>query len=112
VVLVLGPQPKDESAYGVAEVLRFLEELHVPLLVWSTGRPSAKTVSEDRLPLTVSSPWGQARHIGTVSRMLAAVGVLRDVLETQSIVWVEGAHLPQRITLDGQTGLSLVGVRP
>jgi hypothetical protein len=112
VVLVLGPQPKDESAYRVAEVLRFLDALHVPLLVWSTGRPSGGTVSEDRLPLALSSPWGQARHIGAVGRLLRAVEGLRDVLEGQSIVWVEGAHLPQRIGLDGQSGLSLVGVQP
>ena len=112
VVLVLGPQPKDESAYGVDEVLRFLDDLHVPLLVWTTGRPSAKTISEDRLPLALPSSWGQARHIGSVSRLLRAVGSLRDVLDRQSIVWVEGAHLPQRISLDSQSGFSLVGVQP
>src|SRR5204863_4406612 len=61
VVLVLGPDPKDESAYRVDEVRRYLADLRVPLLVWNTGKPSRRTVSDDRLPLTKRTPWGEAR---------------------------------------------------
>jgi len=112
VVLVLGPEPKDESAYGAEEVLRFLEQLHVPLLVWSTGRPSNKTLSEDRRPLHAASPWGKADDIGSVSRILEAVERLRDVLDHQHTVWVEGAHLPSSVTVDRSArGIHVAGLR-
>ena len=112
VVLVLGPEPRDESAYGAEEVLRFLEQLHVPLLVWSTGRPSNKTLSEDRRPLHAASPWGKADDIGSVSRILAAVERLRNVLDHQHTVWVEGAHLPGSVTVDRSArGIRVAGQR-
>lgn len=112
VVLVLGPEPKDESAYGAEEVLRFLEQLHVPLLVWSTGRPSNKTLSEDRRPLHAASPWGKADDIGSVSRILEAVERLRDVLDHQHTVWIEGAHLPSSVTVDRSArGIHVAGLR-
>ena len=112
VVLVLGPEPKDESAYGAEEVLRFLEQLYVPLLVWSTGRPSNKTLSEDRRPLHAASPWGKADDIGSVSRILAAVERLRDVLDHQHTAWVEGAHLPSSVTVDRSArGIHVAGLR-
>lgn len=111
VVLVLGPQPRDESAYGIAEVLRYLEELRVPLLVWSTGRPSARTVSEDRRPLAMKTPWGKAADVGSLNRFLRAIEGLREVLDHQCTVWVEGSHLPSRITLaPAVKGLQLAGV--
>ena len=112
VVLVLGPEPKDESAYGAEEVLRFLEQLHVPLLVWSTGRPSNKTLSEDRRPLHAASAWGKADDIGSVSRILEAVERLRDVLDHQHTAWVEGAHLPGSVTVDRSArGIHVAGLR-
>ncbi|HXT22298.1 MAG TPA: hypothetical protein VN923_16205, partial [Thermoanaerobaculia bacterium] len=110
VVLVLGPDPRDESAYGAGEVLRFLEELRVPLLVWSTGRPSSKTLSEDRRALSAASAWGKAQDVGSVSRILAAVERLRDTLDHQHTVWIEGAHLPSSVTVDSTArGVQLVG---
>lgn len=112
VVLVLGPQPKDESAYRVAEVLRYVEELRVPLLVWSTGRPSSRTVSEDRRPLVTTTPWGKADDIGSLSRILRAVEGLRATLDHQYTVWVEGSHLPNSIALaPGAKGFQLAGER-
>ena len=111
VVLVLGPDPRDESAYGAPEVLRFLAELRVPLLVWSTGRPSTKTLSEDRRALSAASTWGKAQDIGSVSRILAAVERLRDTLDHQHTVWIEGTHLPGSVTVDPTArGVELVGV--
>ena len=111
VVLVLGPEPKDDSAYGAREVLRFLEELRVPLLVWSTGRPSKETRSEDRRSLANASPWGRTDDVGSSMRLFAAVARLRELLDHQHTVWIEGAHLPSRITVDpAARGVKLAGV--
>jgi len=99
VVLILGHEESDTSAYTVSEVRRFLEELRVPLLVWWTGHSTSVTISEDRRPLNVETVWGPARDISTVSRLLQAVEDLRSELDAQLIAWVEGIHLPSSIEL-------------
>jgi hypothetical protein len=110
VVLVLGPEPRDESAYRVAEVLRYLEELRVPLLVWSTGQRSRRTISEDHRPLATKSPWGKASDVGTLSRLMRAVEGLRATIDDQYTVWVEGSHLPNSVELaERAKGVRLAG---
>lgn len=114
VILVLSPQPHDESAYGIEEVMRYFETLRVPLLVWSTGEPRSVNVSEDRRPLYVDSPWGQADDISSLDRILQAIANLRHTLDAQAMVWVEGSHLPQDIALTpkAQRLMRLVGRTP
>lgn len=99
VVLVLGYQKEDVSAYTVAEVRRFLEELRVPLLVWWTGRPSTVNISEDRRSLAVRTPWGPAGDISTLNRLLDRIEQLRSLLDRQQTVWIDGRHLPSSIEL-------------
>ena len=113
VVLVLGYEEKDVSAYTLPEVRRFLEELRVPLLVWWTGRPSTVNISEDRRPLTVNTPWGKAGDISTLNRLLDRIENLRSLLDQQRTVWIEGRHLPSRIELSRRAKrVALTGARP
>jgi len=99
VILVLGHDATDTSAYQVDEVLDFLRDLRVPLWIWWTGRPSAVTVSEGRRPIRVDTPWGKAIDISSFSRIEQAVVDLRKSLDRQHTVWVKGSYLPNRIAL-------------
>jgi hypothetical protein len=103
VVLVLASDPADESLYKPAAVRRYLELLRVPLFVWSFSpmekRPRA------------FADWGEIADISTVSGLEHAVEKVHDELEHQSIVWLEGRHLPQDIELTaGGDGMTLVAV--
>jgi hypothetical protein len=68
--------------------------MHVPLVVWSL------------LGDGETEGWGTAEDVSSGSRMGRAAKHLRDQLAQQHIVWLEGAHLPQRIRL----GESVKGV--
>ena len=99
VILVLGHDATDTSAYQVEEVRQFLRDLRVPLWIWWTGRPSAVTVSEGRRPVRVDTVWGKAIDISSFNRIEQAVTELRKSLDRQHTVWVQGSHLPHRIEL-------------
>ena len=52
--------------------------------------------------------WGTAEEVSSHSLMNRAVERLRERLSAQRIVWLEGAHLPQRIRLaEGVRGVHL-----
>lgn len=87
VVLLLGQGARDGSDLNSREAGRFLLALGVPLFVWSIGKaPSPEA-------------WDAAATITTAAAFDAAVSRLRADLRRQRIVWVEGAHLPQVVTL-------------
>ena len=96
VVLVLGTSGPDQSVYQAGPVRRYLERLRVPLYVWSLvplgSHPPAL------------APWGEAEDISSWPGLERAVEHLRHDLERQSIVWLEGRHLPQQIELVGNGG--------
>lgn len=102
VILVLGHEATDTSAYQVDEVLEFLRNIRVPMFIWWTGRPASVNVSADRRPVRVETPWGRAREISSFDRIEQAVVDLRNSLERQHTVWVEGSHLPNRIALTSE----------
>jgi hypothetical protein len=98
VLLVLGRVAEDASTYTPAIVKRYLGLLRVPLFVWSL---------EDTVP--GHSPWGEVTAVGTRSGLRAAYARLRDALDAQRVLWVEGRYLPQEIALDpGAAGIELV----
>jgi hypothetical protein len=107
VVLVLASDSPDESIYRPASVRRYLEVLRVPLFVWSFAPPEKRP--------RAFADWGEIADISTISGLEHAVGKLHDELEHQSIVWLEGRHLPQDIELagggDGMTLVALEGSR-
>ncbi len=88
VVVVLSGDP-DASVLPAAYARRFLEDLSVPLFVWvvAPGAPDA------------AAAWGGGLPVRTRAEFRAAVRDLQAALTEQRIVWVEGAHLPQSISV-------------
>jgi len=108
VLLILGHHWEDESQISVAGAKRYLETLGVPLVVWSTGAAETRTLSDDRLPVTIKTEWGKARNISSITRLLESTSGLLETLSEQRIVWVEGNHLPSAIRLaKGAKGIEL-----
>jgi hypothetical protein len=96
VVLLLAGSPRDGSAISPAAARAYLKDMHVPLLVWALLRGAD------------TDGWGTAEDVSSGSRMDQAAKHLRDQLRQQRIVWLEGAHLPQRIRLaEGVRGVHL-----
>lgn len=94
VLLVLGEESRDASDASAASVRRYLQNLAVPLFVWTVD-PAANG----------DSPWGPATEVSSPKLMSRATSKLFRALESQAIVWLEGIYLPQQIhlasTLDG-----------
>lgn len=105
VVLLLGEEVGDMSQQTPASARHFLQDLQVPLVVW-TLRPGE----------TEHPHWGAMRFVGEKERgafkghMRHAVNDLRQELASQRIVWVQGHHLPQQIELSpAAKGIRLAG---
>lgn len=110
VVLVLGTDLKDTSAYNVGEVRKFLRDLRVPLFIWWTGRPRTEVTSENERQLAQRTPWGRADDISSFTRFVQATEKLRLELEGQVTVWIEGSYLPHTVELaKGAKGIKLAG---
>ncbi|HWN40668.1 MAG TPA: hypothetical protein VNW71_00515 [Thermoanaerobaculia bacterium] len=100
VVLVLGAAPEDVSRYDPATIRQYLAAIRVPLFVWSVEKNAAASPA--------LAAWGKVEDVSTLTRLRAAVVRLREELESQRIVWVEGTHLPQSIALGpGAAGVDL-----
>lgn len=99
VVLLLGETPSDASQFEPSTVRSYLSALGVPLYVWSVGKASAAT----------EAAWGEVRSVNGEARLRAEVETVARDLDRQRIVWVDGLHLPQEVSLSGQPkGLRLV----
>ncbi len=84
VLLVAGP--RDESEMPVERVRGYLRALHVPLFVWAKNKK-------------IASSWGKVDVLAHVGALDAAGSRLTKAVERQRIVWLEGRHLPQAISL-------------
>ncbi len=102
VLLVLkGDESEDHSLYAPGTVRRFLAAIHVPLFVWTLGKPA---------PLSLATAWGPSEQVDIVKNLYRASGSLRDELRAQRVVLVEGHHLPQSIALGpAAKGVELAG---
>ncbi len=89
VVLVTTDRPVDASLLAPPTVRRYLEALRVPLFVWSLGELSQET----------QAAWGPARDVSSIARLERATREVARALDRQRIVWLEGMHLPQRLTV-------------
>jgi hypothetical protein len=103
VVLVLGGDlVRDVSTYEPATVRAYLQSIRVPLFVWSLYGPSA----------AAAKAWGKTEDISNPAKLEKAVAKLKAELDSQKIVWIEGRHLPQAVTLAPVAqGVELPGVR-
>jgi hypothetical protein len=105
VILAISDTFGDQSEQHPLAVRAYLEQLRVPLYVWS--------VTSD----APHSAWGEVRFVGSppggpakATNLLRAVKELSRDLERQRIVWLEGNHLPQSIELsDRAHGLHIAG---
>ena len=105
---MLGTETEETSAFTIDEVRRFLAQLEVPLFVWWTGPRQAETTTENRRRLSQQTPWGKATDISSFTRMVAATTELREDLDRQMTVWIEGSYLPNEIEL----AAGVKGLRP
>ena len=100
VILVPGTeQEQSMGALSPAQVRRYLERLHVPLVIWN---PASHRPPE-------LAAWGEIRQVGSIKQLAAAFEELGELLEQQWIVWLDGQHLPQDIELTPRAeGFTLV----
>jgi hypothetical protein len=85
-VLLLVAGPDDESAMPAGWVREYLLALRVPLHVWAKNKK-------------IASGWGKVEVLNGVGDLLAATSRLTAAVERQRIVWLEGLHFPQAISL-------------
>ena len=67
-------------------VRAYLRALRVPLFVWAKNK-------------YIASAWGKADVLADVGDLKNAAARLTGAVERQRIVWLEGRHLPQAISL-------------
>jgi len=92
-VLVLGSEEWDASRRDASSVRRYLERIHVPLYVWSL---TAAVHPPWVLP---AAAWGRFEDVSSPGKLRSASRRVLDDVRRQSVVWVEGRHLPQEIAL-------------
>jgi hypothetical protein len=105
VLLVLTAAEKDQSNFDLATVRRYLVALHVPLFVWCLGEPE---------PGSAAAAWGKMDILKREANLRPAFVDVRDALEAQRIVMVDGRILPQSIALSPAAAktLELIGGAP
>ncbi len=109
VVLIEGPSP-DESLYATGSVAEVLEELQVPVFVWSFGAGTFAAHWSGERPITAGSEEVDAEL--DLAYFEAACDELRSTLEAQRVVWLAGRHPPPLIRLTAAAGIRLAGEVP
>ncbi len=87
VLPILGKEETDQSQFAPAAVRAYLHALHVPLVVWASEKRPA------------GDPWGAAEMVDNAGRLRQAMARLLALLAEQRVVWVDGAFLPNELTL-------------
>jgi hypothetical protein len=104
VLLLLSAKEKDQSRYDPELVRRYLAALRVPLFVWCVGTPE---------PGSAAAAWGKVEVLKDEADLKRAFKALREDLDSQRIVMVDGRHLPQSISLTPKAaGVEMVGATP
>lgn len=105
VVLMLGESRSEADSYAAENVREYLRLLQVPLFVWNfTDQPHPEWPEAEHLPLDLTPNY---RH----KPFKQAVKRLRDSLDAQRIVWLEGRHLPHTVELDPKAeGIRITGL--
>ena len=99
VLLVLDGETADASQYDPATVRRYLAAIHVPLYVWSVRKLADSADPASHASLDRAAAWGEVQEVATFSDLTHAFDRLAADLAAQRIVWLDGRHLPQAITL-------------
>jgi hypothetical protein len=122
VLLLLGPGSVDDSVLDPGQVRRYFARLRVPLEVWYVDLGAADRRRDDhragesrkqrraRRLAEARQRWGEVLDVASSRDWVEAHRRLRDDLERQRILWIEGGHPPQAVTLQGAPEwLRLVG---
>jgi predicted hotdog family 3-hydroxylacyl-ACP dehydratase len=99
VLLVLADPAQDRSRHTVAEVRSYLASIGVPLIVWRVGEPAQAAWRE----------WGEGRDIVNFRQLQSAARDLKDALDHQRIVWLEGLFLPNEIDISPSAPIDRAG---
>lgn len=88
--VVLIPSSVEESTVGLDAGMakRYLERLRVPFYVWD---PKGRLENEPG--------WGAVRKANSLKALAEAFAEIRENLDRQWIVWLDGQHAPQSIQL-------------
>jgi len=78
------------SARLAAPVRGYLRTLGVPFVLWTPDNELAKRYN---------GPWGTVENLSSTRSFVKADITLRESIERQRIIWVEGRYLPQDIEL-------------
>lgn len=91
--VVLIPSSLEESTKGMdaGKARRYLERLGVPFFVWD---PKGRS--------TVPAAWGKVHQANSLKALGTAFTEIRENLDRQWIVWLDGQHAPQSIELSPQ----------
>jgi len=89
VVLIIGKALDDASRITPEGAREYLARLGVPLYIWSL------------VPKQNGTLWGPAVDISSPERLRSAAEKLRRDLSAQRMLWVEGDHLPEEVTVTG-----------
>jgi hypothetical protein len=101
ILLVLSGNEKDEGLYDAARVRPFLAALRVPLFVWCLDEPA---------PGSALAAWGECVNVTSARNLIRGMDEIREELDAQRIVMVDGRYLPQSIALSpAASGVELVG---
>lgn len=90
-LLLSADEQPDDSDATPAKVRGFLERLRVPLHVWVVGEEVGQP----------GGAWGETKAVSGRAGLEKAVRELERALDRQRIVWLDGTHLPQSISLSG-----------
>ncbi len=103
VVLVVTDCGDVSGQWSLQGVRRYLAQLRVPFRVWVVGPPTGLASAP-----AAGDFCDGAQEIRDVRLYQSAIKQLKDDLQAQQIVWVEGSHLLRKITLTGDSpGLRL-----
>lgn len=137
VILVLGRDEDDASRFAPAAVRDYLRRLRVPLAVWYVEPPLSELADADRqreierrreLAAAGRAPgnwdearrrrlaelreqWGEVTDAGEARRLVDAARKLRNSLEEQRILWIDGAWLPHEVEITPAAAEAAGGVR-
>ncbi len=101
-LLVVDPRTRDASALTPRQAELYLTAMRVPLAVWTAGDVEA-----------VRRIWGTACDVSKPRRLSEAVEELRNRLDRQLVIWLEGHLLPPEIelTAEGRRHVAFPGVQ-
>jgi hypothetical protein len=101
VVLILGGSVRDESEMTPRQVREYLRSIGVPLFVWSFGTPTGLI------------EWGDITDISSANGFARAFSALRDALQNERIVWIDGEYFPSEVSLAaaGAKSIDLLATR-